>query len=367
MDQLKGQMGIREFYAIIVITVGTKLGDDTPTILFNHLETAAWMAPIIIGAVSLFPLFLLLKTLNLYGNKNLAEIILDLFGKYLGFIILFILFAIFFSALTIDSATYGNLISTMYFTKTPFIIIHALSMALCAYGAKKGIKHIGSVSWALLIYIKIALLVVLLLLFVKGESSFIFPIFGPGKWEVLKHSVTHSSIYVDLFYLALLFPFISEKKSYKKGIWIGLLFVTIELSVSIMGYVMLFDYIGVKMMNYAFHEAIRYFEIGFLINVETFFFPFWLVAAFLRFTVYLYLNALIFSYIFKIKNFNYLIPIMATLAVVLGLIPESPSFTLFHLREKLIYITTPVFLIFPFVIWIFGRIKGVKNNENVSN
>ncbi|WP_066287679.1 GerAB/ArcD/ProY family transporter [Bacillus sp. FJAT-29937] len=367
MDQSKGQIGIRELFAIIILTVGTKLSDDTPTIFFKHLNTAAWMAPLIIGAVSFLPLLLLHKTLDLYGDKNLAEIILDIFGKYIGFFILLFLFAISFSALSVDSAIYGNLVSSMYFTKTPYIVIHGLSMALCVYGAKKGISNIGSVAWAFLLYIKLTLLIVILLLFVKGETNFLFPLFGPGKWEIIKKSVTHTSVFADLFYMALLFPFLKDKENYKKGIWIGLLFVMIEMSASIIGYIMLFDYVGAKTMNYPFHEAIRYFQIGFLINVEIFFFPFWLVAAFMRFTIYLYINALLFSHIFKIKDINYFIPIMTALAIVLGLIPDSPSFSLIHLREHIIYLTTPVFLIFPIVIWLFGKIKGVKNNESVSN
>lgn len=367
MDQLKGQIGFKEFFAIIVLTIGTKLGDDTPTLFYSYLDTAGWMAPIIIGAASILPLLLLHKTLDHYRDKNLAEIIRILFGKYVGFILLLILFAISLSSLTVDSAIYANLISTMYFTKTPVIVLYGLSMALCVFAAKKGIQLIGSVSWALLLWIKITLVIVLGLLLVQGEINFIFPIFGPGEIEVIKQSVAHSSIFAELLYFAMIFPFIADNKKYKKAIWFGLLLIILEMTVALFGYVMLFDFVGVKEMNYPFHEALRYFEIGFLINVETFFFPFWLIAAFLRFIIYLYFNALIFCQLFHIKEINFVMPIIAALIVILGMIPDSPTYTLIQYREIILFITSPIFLTLPILIWIARKIKGVNKHETYSS
>ena len=78
-------------------------------------------------------------------------------------------------------------------------------------------------------------------------------------------------------------------------------------------------------MGYPFHTAIRYISFGtFLTNVEIFFFPIWLLSAFIRFSAILYINALMFGHLFKIKDFEFLIPSLATIYLLIGMIPETP-------------------------------------------
>ena len=48
------------------------------------------------------------------------------------------------------------------------------------------------------------------------------------------------------------------------------------------------------------------------------------MAAFIRFSAFLYLNALMFGHLFKIKDFEFLIPSLATIYLLIGIIPETP-------------------------------------------
>jgi len=125
-----------------------------------------------------------------------------------------------------------------------------------------------------------------------------------------------------------------------------------------MAYVMLFDYNGVKLLNYPYHETIRLIELGFITNVESMFFPFWLIATFLRFSFLLYISAFLFGGIFKIKQFEYTIPTLGTIIVFLGLIPETPVFNFTSNREIFLNISTPIFMVFPLLLWISAKIKG---------
>ncbi|MFE8697492.1 GerAB/ArcD/ProY family transporter [Cytobacillus sp. FJAT-53684] len=367
MLEPKGKIGVREFIAIIILCVGTKLSDDTPVFLYTHMKSAAWMAPFIIGAISCIPIYLIIKVLSAYNNKNLADIISHLFGKLFGFIILLCLWIISFTALSFDSAIYADIISMMYFPKTPMLIIYSLLLVVCAYGAKKGLEQIGSVAWSVLLWIKLSLLIVVVICFFQGQTAFLFPFFGAGKWEVVKESSLRTSIYSDFLYLGFIFPYLKSKGDFKKGNWIALSIITIELSFAIASFLMLFDFAGVRVMNFPYHETIRYISLGFLTNIETFFFPFWLLATFVRFTFYLYINSLLFGNMFKIKNFEYLIPSMAILCVFIGMIPETPTFTIFNIREQLILISTPVFIFLPCLLWIAAKIKGDLMNEKAKD
>lgn len=358
MNITQGKIGGREFFAIIILTIGTKLADETPAILFEEMANAAWITMLFIGLFSIIPIYFVAKLITFYRDKNLIDITLHLFGKYIGFFVLFILWGIVVQTTTISSAVYTDIIGTMYFTKTPTIIIYAILIAVAAYGAKKGLEHIGSTAWFTLLWIKISLFVVLIIAFVQGQTNFLFPIWGPGQWEVVKESMTNTSILGDFLLLALIATSIKSTTVFRKTIWTGFIFVTVEITLALIGYVLLFDYVGIKMMNYPFHETIRYIELGFLTNVESLFFPFWLLASFIRFSFYLYICALLFGALFKVQQFEYIIPTLATLIVFLGMLPETPVFNLTEYREKLLYLITPIFFLLPCLLWGTAKLKG---------
>lgn len=363
MEKSSGKIGIWEYVAIILLTIGTKLADDLPAILYNSLYNAAWMTPIISGIIAIVPIYLLIKTMMYYKEKSLLEIIVHLFGKYVGFVVIFALWVIASFAIIIDSAIYTDIIGTMYFTRTPTIVLYITLMGVCAYGAIRGIEHIGSVARALVPYIKLSIFIALILTMIQGNASFLFPVFGPGEWEVIKESTIRLSIYGDILYLCLLTPYIRNANDFKKGTWIAFVILIVELTVAILAYILLFDYESVKMLNYPFHEVIRYINFGFLANVETFFFPFWLIATFIRFAVYLYLNGILFGRLFRIKEFEHAIPSLATLFLLIGMMIENETLALTEIRDNLLIVVTPVFFLLPCLLWIVAKLKGDYKNE----
>ena len=363
MDKTKGTIGTREFIAIIILTIGTKLADDTPSLFFSSMGSAAWMAPIIIGVTTILPVFFILKIFTIYPNKTFVEIIKEVFGKYVGFFVLFALWIIQIYALIIDSSIYTDIMGTMYFNDTPTIVIYAVLISVAAYGAKKGFEHISSYAWIIIAGVKVTALTVLVLIVLQGRPEFIFPLFGTGKWEIIKGSTSYISIFSDLFYFAFIASYLKSTKVLKKGMWIGLAFITIEISTAIMSYVMLFDFNGIKLIDYPYHESIRTIQLGFIRNTESLFFPFWLIATFARFSFYFYISVLLFSTLFKISQKEFIIPILATLIVFFGMIPETPTFAIYTLRGEFLKLVTPVFLFLPFVIWVLAKLKGGSKND----
>ncbi|WP_156290513.1 GerAB/ArcD/ProY family transporter [Oceanobacillus salinisoli] len=358
MGEPKDKIGIKEYTVIALLMIGTKTTDDIPAMLFDSLMNAGWTAPFIAGVIALVPLTLLLHLATKYKEKNLIDICYHLFGKFLGFIVLFILWLIGFVYIALDTATYTDIISTMYFVKTPSIIIYAVLMGVCAYGAKRGLEQIGSVSWAVYPYLQVSLLLTLILTLGQGKASFLFPIFGPGEWEVMKESMMNLSIYMDFLYLFILFPFVKSTTDFRKGTWIAFIVILFNLTITMVSYVMLFDFQTAMTLNYPYHEVIRSIRMGFLINLETFFFPFWLIATFIKFAAYLYINILLFGKLFNINHFEYIIPAFSTLIVFIGMIPETPTFSVHYFKEMVGNIASPMFFFLPILLWILAKIKG---------
>ena len=85
-------------------------------------------------------------------------------------------------------------------------MIYAILMFVCAYGAKKGIQHIGSVSYLVVFYVAFSFYLALLLSTQDSNIEAIFPIWGPGKLEILKESTLRLTLFADFFILTIHYP-----------------------------------------------------------------------------------------------------------------------------------------------------------------
>lgn len=358
MKQHPGKLGIREYIAIAILMVGSKATEDTPAALYSHIQTAAWMIPILAGAIICIPLILLLKTLSIFPDKNLFEVIQKLLGKYIGFFICLFIFMINSYAITFDSRTYTNIIRAFYFTTTPTLFIYSLLMFVCAYGAKKGIQHIGSVSYIVIFFVIISFYLALILSVKDSNLDSIFPIWGTGKLEILKESANRLTLYADFFILTMIIPYAASFKDFQKGTWIAFCYVIIHFTIATLVFICLFD-TTILGMAYPFHTAIRYISFGdFLSNIEIFFFPIWLMAAFIRFAAFLYINSFMFGHLFKIKNFEYLIPALAVIYLLIGSIPETPMDVALVYKSKIQYVAGPTLAALSIVLWLTAFFKG---------
>lgn len=358
MKQSHGKLGIREYVSIAILMIGTKATEDTPAYIFHQVKNAGWMVPLLSAALFFIPLFLLIKTLTLFKDKHLFAVIQTLLGRYIGFVVCLLIFLISSYTISFDSRTYTDIIRVFYFPTTPNLIIYAILMAVCAYGAKKGLQHVGSVSYLVVFYVIVFVNLALYLSSKESTLQSIFPIWGPGKWEILKQGTKRLNLFADFFLFAMLIPYFKSFNTFKKGTWIAYLFVSIQLSVAFFVYICMFD-ISLGASGYPFHTAIRYISLGsFLPNVEITFFVTWLLSSFIRFTAFLYINAIMFGHLFKIKDFEYLIPSLATIYLLIGSLPESPMNVSLDYKALIQDISGPISVAIMVILWLAALIKG---------
>lgn len=357
MKQKKNVLGMQEYICILFFMVGVKATEDTPSVLYKGVQNAEWMVPLLSGVIFALPLFLLIKTVSLYKEKDIFTVIQQLCGKFFGFIICLVILFITLAAISLDSRSYTNIIGGFYFPTTPILVIYGILMMVCAYGAKKGLQHIGSVARIVFFYASGSFGLALLLSLKYSSIQSIFPIMGPGITEIVKVSTFRTTFYADFFLLTLVIPFIKTIKEYKKGTWMAYGLVILQLGWALLFFVCLFD-TSLGEQGYPFHSMIRFISLGnFLQNIEMFFFPIWIMAAFVRFAASLYIVAFLFGNIFKIKDFEYLIPSFAVIFLLLGYIPETPYEVAF-LKSKIQMVAGPAFMGISILLWLVALLKG---------
>ena len=105
-------------------------------------------------------------------------------------------------------------------------------------------------------------------------------------------------------------------------------------------------------------NTIRYISLErFLTNIEILFLPIWLMGAFIRFAAFLYINALMFGHLFKIKEYEYLIPSLAAIYLLIGMIPEASIEVATQLKSKVQYLAGPTFIIISILLWVMASVQ----------
>jgi hypothetical protein len=101
--------------------------------------------------------------------------------------------------------------------------------------------------------------------------------------------------------------------------------------------------------------------------VEIIFFTTWLMSTFIRFTAFLYLNALMFGRLFKIKDFEYLIPSLAVIYLMIGSIPEAPIDVALVFKSVIQNLAGPTFAAISILLWLVALLKGEFKHEKNRN
>ena len=150
----------------------------------------------------------------------------------------------------------------------------------------------------------------------------------------------------------------TSTKEFRKCTWYALAFVSIQISAAILIFICMFD-TSLKGIGYPFHTAIGFLSLGmYLPNVEIIFFVIWILAIFVRFAAFLYLNALMFAHLFKINELEFLIPALATIYLLIGSIPENPIENALVFKQSITNIAGPTFFVISLLLWLVALVKG---------
>lgn len=360
-----GKIGSREVFVIVTFMISVEISDFTPTFLFKDGKTATWMIPVLAGLTLILPFLVLTSLLKKYRNKGLIDVIYLLLGKYAGFVINIILFLIIFLALIANTRNYVNIIQTMFLPMTPNVVLYVILIAGACFIASRGLEVMGRTIWVL--YLPIVFVLVLIVLLVLGNVNIsnLFPLLGSGLVPIIKTSVVNSPIVADIFLLSALYHQVRSHKEFKYPVLLGYASSIILLMVFFAIYIGVYDYPSVNYILFPFQQLTMLINTGrYVINFEAFYLFFWVIASVVRYAIYLYLTAAIFSYTLKMKEFEPLILPLSALTILLGMIPKNMVDTQKIYRENiLLQGTWLIFILLPFLLWFASVIRGGKKNE----
>lgn len=356
----KDKIGFRELFAIVFITLGTKSADMTTVFLFRDGLSAAWM--ILLGSfILIIPSLLLLNhVMKKFQNKHLLEVAQLTLGKPVTFIIAFIMLCSILINIASDSRSYMAQLSTMNFPNTSLFLIYLCFLLICMWGAKRGWEAMTSAAWMVFPYLIVSVGLLFFLMMKESVFARIFPLFGPGEWEIVKGSFKYTSLFPEPFLLTMMYPFVKNHQTYTRGLYSSLFFTVTVMVLMYLSYLWMFDYNSILYMTYPFNDAIRFITLGKAItNIETFFITVWLIAVFVKFTIYIYFACKIFGFLFQIQEFEHAVIPITILILMIGTIPENNEINVFLIRNQSFVYYKYLLLSLPVLLWGVAKMKEV--------
>ena len=179
------KIGTREFFSIILIAIGMKVTDTTPSLLYEKGANAAWIIPFFYLITIGIPFLVLLSLLKKH-EKGLVDLLFHLTGKVGGTLISFILFLLIFFSTTTSSRSYIAIANTLFYPKTPVIILTFALLITSFLVAKRGLTAIGSASWFIIPTLEILLLILIVAIWKDAHWLSIFPYCWPRRRHIDK-------------------------------------------------------------------------------------------------------------------------------------------------------------------------------------
>lgn len=350
------KVGVKEYSGILMICLCIKATDTTPVLFYKEAMNAGWIIPLISSVIVFISLKCMLKLLERYKDKNLIQIMYQLLGKYIAFIIGIILSVCITIANAVNMRQYTDIMTTIYFRRTPTIaLLLILTVSSCII-ARFGFEAIGRISWMILPWIIIIHITFFILVYNLIKIDYLYPLGGAGIKSVLKGGVRYSTIFSEVILYSIIFPKVKSYKEYSISSFISLGYAALLISIMSAVYLMVLDYPPIIINSTPFHTVARLIYGGrFISNLEAFFFLFWIIATLVRFSMYLLVNAEIFSFTMKHKESKPLIIPISALSMLIGLLPYNFFQNAFMTRAIFLSIMWPLIYMIPCIMLLLSQ------------
>ncbi|QZY54577.1 GerAB/ArcD/ProY family transporter [Crassaminicella profunda] len=325
-----------------------------------------WLA-IIIAIIIAIPILLLYsKLLSLYPGKDLFDILVMIFGRFLGKIIgiLYIWFSFHLGALVIRD--FGEFPITVSIPETPIIAPMLLVVILSIWIVKEGIEVLGR--WAKLFLLFNAPLpsILILLLISQMDIGNIQPVLYEGIKPLLKGTFSAFSFpFAETVVFTMILSSLKTKKSpykiYIKGLLLGgMLIAGVSLAEILV--------IGPDLYAVTFfpnHSVARKVHIGQMLSrMEVIVILATITAAFLKVSVCLLAVCRGIMKLFRLNNYRFLVAPIGLLMLLLSIIIHKNIIEMFEWNSAVwAYYAFPFQVIIPIMALIMIRIKKIKINQ----
>lgn len=321
-----------------------------------------WIAILVAIGIACLISIVYARILDRYPDKNLYEILIEVFGKIIGnaISIIYVLYCFYVGALVLS--TFIQFTSVVGLLNTPVSVIAFCVIILVIAGLKRGLEVLGRWSefFTKIIYPIILITVPLMLSMV--ESFNLVPVLSNGIEPVMQGAfemVTFPFAEIFTFMFIINVKSISKAKSIYRVFVIGILLGgVIMLSTHVSAYLCLgeFAYTSSYFPIYSAVSRINIRDI--LQRIESIIAVIFILAGFIKICIYLLAGCKGIASIFKLKDYKFIVTPLCIITFIISLTTVTSIIEMETHLHYYNYLAILMQFIFPVLILIAVEIKS---------
>ncbi|MBO8128770.1 MAG: GerAB/ArcD/ProY family transporter [Peptococcaceae bacterium] len=319
------KVGVREAVAVTIIFIIAKLFLSYQVHLFHFAANAAWMVPLIQTVLTIGAFLVLAWLLERHPGKTIVEIGEELVGPVINTFFGIILAVIFVGLVGLILRQFAERALTGFIPDTPISAVVLLFMTGVVPVAYLGFEVIARTARVFIVFLVLSGLTVVVLSSPLWEGHALYPLWGNGPVGLIKGSLVASGVFMEIFLLAVIAPFLPRGSLRRVGFWsIGL--SGLFLFLGVISVLLVFSFPASAELAVPFFEVTRTISIGrFGQRLETLFLPMWVLISLIKMSVGLYLVSALMARTLRLPYYRPLILPMAVLVIAVAFIPANVS------------------------------------------
>ncbi|MDF2558497.1 MAG: gerKB4 [Bacillales bacterium] len=355
----KGKISLRQTFLIFIVLACSPIIRYTTGYSAAKARQAAWLAPLPAVITLFIMLFILHSIFKKHTDKSMMEVIYEIFGVWVGKIIVFFYFLWSLLLITIYLRyDVERLIGSAY-PGIPMYFILLITLLVIAYILPKGITNIGRMSEILFLVIMFAFVILCLCMIQNIRMDSVLPVSTKEVLPILQGSMVTTAIGSYFFLMFFIGEFINDKaKLLKSGISTIVFFILFSA-------VIVFEVVGTltssvtQRIPFAYLVAVKQISILDTIEkIESIVVGVFIFSDFILLTVLIFISLNIIKSLSKLKETNHLLNIYLVLLylLTLGLTINRFDLETFSMNF-LVYINSTFGVIIPIILFIVGKIR----------
>ncbi|NOU99637.1 GerAB/ArcD/ProY family transporter [Paenibacillus planticolens] len=316
--------GKQLFWMILTMQLGmTLLLTINPAI--QTAKQDAWLSTACATGIGIFIAFVCSRLSLLYPGQTLIDFCRSLFGRYIGYLIIFLYFLLWYSVLAIILRQYSEFIAATILPKTP-ILVPILGMLLVAiYVTFLGIEAIARCCEILGPFTLLGIAIPLLLSLKNIHINNILPIYvDSGALTILKGALPTSTFLGDCILLLVVMGFVAKPKTGVKPAMFGVASAGLLTSFSTFLIVSIFGHRTASGQTYPYFNLVRYISyFDFFQNLDSFVIAIWIISVFTKVSLYFFVCTYGTAQVFGVQKWRRMMLFVAPVLVLLALIPRD--------------------------------------------
>ncbi|WZL74212.1 GerAB/ArcD/ProY family transporter [Clostridiaceae bacterium 35-E11] len=206
---------------LIISLLGVRLL-TLPRDLAGHTKLGAWVS-VLIGTATIFILSFMMYWLGIkHPEKNGSEIVLSLYGKFLGPLGILLISINTLGAAGLGMRLFEDTIKMYLLPQTPSMVIAMVMLGVAFYTFNLGLKVITSLINILIPPVLLSIIFIMLLPLSRVDAENFMNPFGLGILPVFEGSLEVLDALYGFTLITYLMPYFKERESVKRWVTVGI-------------------------------------------------------------------------------------------------------------------------------------------------